>query len=299
MRRLRGSTTPDRAPAVAAQRARRAGDQLAAPAAQPRLELGQQVLGEVGGVDGEDHALDHLRGAPPRRAVGRRLDLRDRQPAERAVDDAPSPTRCRPGAARRPSATGGRSRAAARPRSPADSLWTDGSGQLETPNALLGPSEARCWPKVGAGALRPDTEPSQVKTCSSASSSGSSEASTPADGTCGRERGGQRAEHGAGQRRQRGVVHGDAVGVEHRARHREPQRALGREPLGQHGDHVAAGLDAGRERLDEHVLLGGGRLEHRVDAPLLAHEALGLEAEREDHRRPRRRRSDPMPVPPG
>src|SRR5690349_11036845 len=61
----------------------------------------------------------------------------------------------------------------------------DGSGQLETPNALLGPSDARCWPKVGAGALSPETEPSQVKTCSSASSSGSSEASTPALGTCG------------------------------------------------------------------------------------------------------------------
>ena len=64
-------------------------------------------------------------------------------------------------------------------------MCTDGSGKLETPNALLGPSEARCWPKVGAGALSPDTDPSQVKTCSSASSSGSSEASTPALGTCG------------------------------------------------------------------------------------------------------------------
>ena len=63
-------------------------------------------------------------------------------------------------------------------------MCTDGSGHEETPNALFGPSEARCWPKVGVGALRPETEPSQVKTCSSASISGSSEASTPADGTC-------------------------------------------------------------------------------------------------------------------
>ena len=71
------------------------------------------------------------------------------------------------------------------PGSPELSLWTDGSGKLETPNALLGPSEARCWPKVGAGALSPETDPSQVKTCSSSSSSGSSEASTPALGTWG------------------------------------------------------------------------------------------------------------------
>ena len=70
------------------------------------------------------------------------------------------------------------------PGSPAESLCTDGSGHEETPKALFGPSEARCWPKLGAGALSPETEPSQVKTCSSASISGSSETSTPADGTC-------------------------------------------------------------------------------------------------------------------
>ncbi len=71
------------------------------------------------------------------------------------------------------------------PGSPELSLWTDGSGHEETPKALFGPSEARCWPKLGAGALSPDTEPSHVKTCSSASSSGSSETSTPALGMCG------------------------------------------------------------------------------------------------------------------
>ena len=82
------------------------------------------------------------------------------------------------------------------------------------------------------------------------------------------------------------LVHSDAVRIQHGARHCEPQGSLGREPLGQHGDDVAVGLDARGERLDEHVgLLGGRRLEHRVDATLAPHEALGLEPEGEDHRR--------------
>ena len=58
-------------------------------------------------------------------------------------------------------------------------------GKEETANALPGVSEARCWPKVGAGVERPVTLPSHVKTCSSPSSSGISEASTPVDGAWG------------------------------------------------------------------------------------------------------------------
>src|SRR5204862_50178 len=50
------------------------------------------------------------------------------------------------------------------PGPPELSLWTDGSGQLETPNALRGPSEARCWPTLGAGVLRPETDASHVNT---------------------------------------------------------------------------------------------------------------------------------------
>ena len=52
----------------------------------------------------------------------------------------------------------------------------------------------------------PPTLPSQVKTCSSASSSGSSEASTPVDGSVRRDRGGERREHRRGERRQRRPV---------------------------------------------------------------------------------------------
>ena len=79
-------------------------------------------------------------------------------------------------------------------------------------------------------------------------------------------------------------MHGDAVGVEHRARHCQAQRALGREPLGQDDDHGAARFDAGGERLHEHVGLVCRRdLEHGVDPPLAADEALGLEAERQNY----------------
>ena len=270
---------------MAAQRARRAGDQLAAPAAQPRLELGQQVGGELRGVDREDDALHHLRGPPPRRPVGRRLDLGDRQAAERAVDGLARPR----GVAR--------ARRDDHPRRPRDLRQRHaGLARGELVHGRLGPrgdaeravgaergevlAEARRrGAEAGHGA-----EPGEDVQLGLELGQQRGEHARRRDVRG--ERGGQRAQHGAGERRQRRLVHGDAVGVEHRARHREAQRALGREPLRQHGDHVAAGLDPGGERLDEHVgLLGGGRLEHRVDPPLAADEALGLEPEGEDHRR--------------
>ena len=241
-----------------------------------------QVLGELLRVDREDHALDHLRGAPPRRAVGRRLDLGHRQPAERAVDGLLGP----------------RGVAVARrddhPRRPADlrqrhaglaggQLVHGRLGPARDAERAVGPSEARCWPKLGAGALSPDTDPSHVKTCSSASSSGSSEASTPADGRCG-------ARLDASEQSTAAASGGSAVSctatrsvssIERAIC--QAQRALGREPLGQDGDDGAAGLDAGRERLDQHVGLVGRRdLEHGVDPALAADEAFGLQTERQD-----------------
>jgi hypothetical protein len=77
--------------------------------------------------------------------------------------------------------TGGSGTAARLP----PSRCTAGSGNELTANALPGVRLARCWPKLGVGVARPVTLPSQVMTCSWASSSGSSEARTPAEGAYG------------------------------------------------------------------------------------------------------------------
>ena len=80
--RLRGPSAG--AGAVAAQRARRAGDQLAAPAAGPGVDGLQQLLREPVRVGRDDDRLDHLARAPVLLAAGRRLDADQREVAERA-----------------------------------------------------------------------------------------------------------------------------------------------------------------------------------------------------------------------
>ena len=164
-------------------------------------------------------------------------------------------------------------------------LWTAGCGWLETPNALFGVSEETCWPRLGAGCLRPVTLPSQVIACSCSSSPGRAEPSSPADGSRGPRLLARRRERGGGERRQRGDVDDDAVGVQQRARHLQALEAVGREPLGDDRDHAAAGLDAGAERVHQQPrLLVGRRLRDGVDAALGADDPLGLEPEGDDHR---------------
>ena len=73
--------------------------------------------------------------------------------------------------------------------------------------------------------------------------------------------------------------------VERGLDHLQPQQAVALEPLGHDRDHVAAGLRAGADGLDERLALFlGGRLEERVDAALAVDEPLGLEAEDQDRR---------------
>ena len=130
-------------------------------------------------------------------------------------------------------------------------------------------SEARCWPRLGAGTLRPLTLPSHVNTCSSPSrlpqqrdehadrrqvrrDADASDASTaPASG---------------GQRR---LVDRQPLGVERRLDHLQALQAVALEPLRDDRDHVPARLDAGADRIDQRLALFlGRRLEERVDAAL-------------------------------
>ena len=74
--------TAARARAMTAHRARRAGDQLTAPAAGPRVDRLHQLLREPVGVGRADDRLDELARPPVGRAAGRRLDAHQRQRAE-------------------------------------------------------------------------------------------------------------------------------------------------------------------------------------------------------------------------
>ena len=132
------------------------------------------------------------------------------------------------------------------------------------------------------------TLPSQVKTCSSASSSGSSDASTPVDGACGTqaeasEASAVAASGGSGRHVQR-----EPVRVEHRAHHRDALDRLAPDPVGHDRDHAAALLEPGPHRLDEHAdLLLPRRLEERVDPALGVEQPLRAQPEDEhDRRRP-------------
>ena len=142
-----------------------------------------------------------------------------------------------------------------------------------------------CWPIVGAGTLRPLTLPSQVKTCSSASSSRQQRDEHARRGQVRRDRRGERGQHRRGQRRQRGLVDRHALVVERRLHHLQAQQAVALEPLGHDRDDVAAGLRAGADGLDERLALFlRGRLEERVDPALAVDQPLGLEADDQDRR---------------
>ena len=186
---------------------------------------------------------------------------------------------------------GGRASAAGRTAGRSGSCGPPAPGYEETPNALPGVRLVTCWPRLGAGCLRPVTLPSQVIWCSCSDRPGSALASRPALGQPRAEAGREAGERGGRERRQAGHVDRDAGRVQQRARHLQALQALGREPVRDDRDHGAAGLDAGGQRLEQQAgLLGRGRLGHGVDAPFGADEALGLESEGDDHRRRARRR---------
>ena len=271
--------------AVPAERARRAGDELVAPAARPRLDLGHQVGRELG-------ARRRDRRRPPPawrcpttsgpRGVGS-TSTTGSPPSARFTVSVSQPASPPRGATTR---RDGRSICGSgTDGSPGLSRWTPGSGQEETPNALPGRTSSgagRCSARVDS----PATLPSHAKTCSSASSSASSEASSPADGRCGAAGRGQRGQHGRGERRQRGPVHGDALACRASSAPCRGARRPRPEPLRLIADHAAAGLEARTRAPRPHDRPAPARrLEERVDPALGVDAALRPQAEHEDHRR--------------
>ena len=163
---------------------------------------------------------------------------------------------------------------------------TLGSGFEDTPNALPGVSEARCWAKLGAGVDSPVTLPSQVNACSRASSSGSSEASIPVEGMCcaATEASEASAVAASGGRAVPWIASRCVSSIERTI----ASRPTASRPTqsGAIATTLPAACEAGRHRLDEHAdLLLAGRIDERVDAALGVEQALRPEAEHEQHRR--------------
>ena len=164
-------------------------------------------------------------------------------------------------------------------------LWTAGDGTLETAKALPGVRLATCWPRLGAGCLRPVTLASQVTKCSCSSSPRSADASRPADGSRGARLEASEASAVAASGGSGVTWIATRGGVDDRARHLEPLQPFGGEPLGDDRDHAPAGGDPGPQRVHQQTgLFGRRRLGDGIDAALGADEALGFEPE--DHDRP-------------
>ncbi len=267
-RRLRGAS-PSRTGAVAAQRARGARDQLAAPAAAPRVHGLHQLAREPVGVRRADHCLDELGRAPVARPAGRRVDADQRQVAELRIDGPRDPLVVAVARRRRRGARAARPPAAAPTPGRCEILCTAGSGCEETPNALPGVSDETCWPRLGVGWRRPVTLPSQVIVCNCSSSPPKAEASRPADGSRGPRLEATEASAVAASGGSAVMWIDHPARVQHRARHLQALQPLRREPLGDDGDHAAAGLDAGAQRIHQQPgLLGRRRLRNRVDPAL-------------------------------
>ena len=266
---------------MAAQRARRAGDQLSAPQAGPRFDAAHQFTRETVGIGGADHAFDELAGAPVVGPAGRRVHPHQRQVAELQVDGLGDPALV--GVARRDDQ-------AARP---------DQARQRDRRVALLDPVDCRlrvAGDREGAAgrqarhllaeAGRRVLEAVHAREPRDVVQLFLEAAQRRREQTGGRqprrEAGGDRGERGRRQRRQRRDVDRDAGGVDDRARHLEPPQPFGREPLRHDRDHAAARLDPRLQRVEQQP--GRRRLRDGVDASLGADEPLGFESETHDHR---------------
>ena len=272
---------------MAAQRARRAGDQLAAPAARPRVDGLHQLGARPSASAGQIDALDQLAGAPPVRAAGRRLDAHAARRLPSSALIGPVIQFSSPLRAATISREGRTSFGSGTAGWPLLDLVDRGLRvRRDAERAARGQRRETCWPRLGAGCLRPVTLPSQVTTCSCSESSGSARGEQPGGGQPRGEARGERGERGRGERRQRGHVDGDARRVEHRARHLQALQALGREPVRDDRDHAAAGLDPRGQRVHQQPgLFGRRRLGDGVDPAFRADQPLGLEPEGDDHRR--------------
>ena len=135
----------------------------------------------------------------------------------------------------------------------------------------------------------PVTLPSQVNACSRASSSGSSEASTPVDGRCG-------AAAEASEASAVAASGGSAVPWIASRCVSSIERTIARRPAasrptqsGAIATTLPAACRPGRHRFDQHAdLLLAGRIDERVDPALGVEQPLRAQAEHEQHGRPGR-----------
>ena len=266
-----------------ADRARRAGDQLAAPAARPGVgglhELGGQPLH----VDRVRDALDQLAGAPPRRAVGRRLHGPDLEPAERRVDGV-HPRHVAAVVA------DGQARGALDPRE-----RDAGAVAAELVHGRLGIGrDAERAARAERGDVLADRRRGHAEAADAAQPREDVQLGLElrqerdehaARGQVRRDRRRERGEHRGGERGQRGLVDRQPLVVERRLHHLQPQQAVALEPLGHDREHVAARLGTGADGFDERLALLLSRwLEERVDASFGVDEPLRLQAEHQNRR---------------